>query len=702
VPPDVDERTLGERKVTAHGALRVRGYQTRRNDPIERQRASRSRAARRPLFGASRWPRTASCSSMAGMMPQRFEFRFSDLECDDEADGAGSAEPILSYVVFVIDGQTASLDANGDLVGTARVVRHNELWWADVDPGAVPLPYGEVTASDIVQPIRWNGSGPGPLPVEGLVGCVFVFAEEDNVGHPLFATTPVAGYPGIHSAGSSLVGAVQTILDALLPKLPIRDPSRCRTILEAALRELFVNAGDASTVMSRSWITVPGVGGTTILSCQGSLGAWKLGGRYDWLPTQMQDQSQPSGVAHPEMRIGSPRYVPSPPLASSPAAAGWSARNGGVRPRQPRSRVAALGADGRLWLATWDGSELGPAELLEGIQPSSAPAMARLADRRHLLACRGPDGRLYSALYSTPGTPLLWAPVGTEETLGAPSLVAQGMEALLLTRSMDGYVIGRHWENGVWGERMPLGGPVTSTPVGVSYATGCFALFAQLPGQKLGYKFFESSPWSRWETLDGTITSAPAALGVLSDRVDLVARNAEGTLMYRYWDPFARGNVAWSPWTTIPVACEMDPALAPSVSGLAVELDIFVRGTTGLLSVVQTTNRKALRLERDFREGARQRAARLAEAPWQLAGLSSTDAVGPGVPGPGKGPRASEGSGEVDWTTPPHELPTRWRGPEEPAGPGRPREMPSAPRSNLPIGGPVPMRPVFRGKPPER
>ena len=109
------------------------------------------------------------------------------IDCHDEGDGLGSAEPYLWTVFFKIDGDTVALTESLTLSGAPTVATpgsHGNLGDTDVDAGddiTTPSTIGEwspfLTPIPVPESLR-------PLvgdDLPGLVGVVCVLMEEDNV-----------------------------------------------------------------------------------------------------------------------------------------------------------------------------------------------------------------------------------------------------------------------------------------------------------------------------------------------------------------------------------------------------------------------------------------------------------------------------------------------------------------------------------------
>lgn len=141
--------------------------------------------------------------------PIRVSYKLTTLECIDEADGAGDADPYMWAVYFKVDGDTVVLDNSFMLSGTATVVGtpgdHGNLG-DTVEAGEnQPIPASIGSWSTTLRPI------PTPIPgvsAGGMIGCIAVVNEEDS--------TPDQDIANGHQA---LNQEMQDQLDALIPTL---------------------------------------------------------------------------------------------------------------------------------------------------------------------------------------------------------------------------------------------------------------------------------------------------------------------------------------------------------------------------------------------------------------------------------------------------------------------------------------------------
>jgi hypothetical protein len=153
----------------------------------------------------------------------KVSYKLTTLECIDEGDGPGEAEPYMWTVYFKVDGDTVVLDNNFMLSGTATVVgtpgNHGDIG-GTMDAGDTRnLPASLGAWSTVLTPI------PTPIPgvtAGGMIGCIAILMEEDS--------TPSADIANGHAA---LNQELQDQLDALIPTLGISNPSPTEADIEA-------------------------------------------------------------------------------------------------------------------------------------------------------------------------------------------------------------------------------------------------------------------------------------------------------------------------------------------------------------------------------------------------------------------------------------------------------------------------------------
>ncbi len=146
----------------------------------------------------------------------RWLINLNPLDCHDEGDGIGDAEPYLWTIFFKCDGSTLSVSDAGRIEGSAVTFptpgSHGNLHDDDVDAGdSVFIPSELGSFNDSVMPIPVAPAiqsllGQEDLP--GFFGVVIVLMEEDDVSDD-----------GAEAGHQALNGAVQSAIDRVLQSL---------------------------------------------------------------------------------------------------------------------------------------------------------------------------------------------------------------------------------------------------------------------------------------------------------------------------------------------------------------------------------------------------------------------------------------------------------------------------------------------------
>jgi hypothetical protein len=173
------------------------------------------------------------------------------VDCIDEGDGPGSAEPYLWTLFFKIDGSNASVTEKLRLTGRSTVVatvgNQGDLPNHDVDDSEivrVPLSLGFFRTR--LRPIPLQRPLGDIRDVAGVIGMVAVLMEEDN--------TPASAIAAGHRA---LNRAVQTALDGLIPTLGFLHQEPTPEEMEAMTEQVgaAVLAAVRDDVSAWEWLT---------------------------------------------------------------------------------------------------------------------------------------------------------------------------------------------------------------------------------------------------------------------------------------------------------------------------------------------------------------------------------------------------------------------------------------------------------------
>lgn len=116
-----------------------------------------------------------------------------------------------------------------------------------------------------------------------------------------------------------------------------------------------------------------------------------------------------------------------------------------------------------------------------------------------------------------------------------------------------------------------LSGSLTSAPAAASWGGNRLDVFARGTDNALWHRWWDGSAWSNWESLGGVLTSGPAAVSWGPNRIDVLVRGTDNALWHTWWD-----GSAWRGWESQGGQLNGSPSAAAWASN---RLDLFVRGT---------------------------------------------------------------------------------------------------------------------------
>jgi len=116
---------------------------------------------------------------------------------------------------------------------------------------------------------------------------------------------------------------------------------------------------------------------------------------------------------------------------------------------------------------------------------------------------------------------------------------------------------------------------LTSAPAAIAFSgTSRYDLFARGPDNGLWHKWWDTT-WHDWESLGGTLLSAPAAASQAQGTVDIFVLGADGAIWQRAYN--AGG---WGTWKSLGGTFAQGPAAGSQIPG---NLDVFAVDQQGLL-----------------------------------------------------------------------------------------------------------------------
>jgi hypothetical protein len=138
-----------------------------------------------------------------------------------------------------------------------------------------------------------------------------------------------------------------------------------------------------------------------------------------------------------------------------------------------------------------------------------------------------------------------------------------------------------YWARGValagvkWSGWESLGGTLTSRPQAVSWAANRIDVVARGNDSSVVHKWWNGSSWQGWESLGGFIHGAPAICSWKSGRLDIFAVGVDHRLYHRWFEG------GWSNWESLGGMLTSEPA---AVSWGPNRIDVFARGVDGTLN----------------------------------------------------------------------------------------------------------------------
>ena len=173
-------------------------------------------------------------------------------------------------------------------------------------------------------------------------------------------------------------------------------------------------------------------------------------------------------------------------------------------------------------------------------------------------------------------TPQAFRP-GLDVSPSGVSAVVRSGAVTVFVRATDGRV----WHTtqavagGTFGAWQAVPGVVTSAPAAVSWGGSRVDLFARGPAGTLVHTWSTGGAFAPWGNLGGSIRGAPAAASLASGTLDAVARSGDALWRIR-WD-----GSRWTSWSTINGIVTSAPAAAADPSAGTVR--VLVRGSDGRL-----------------------------------------------------------------------------------------------------------------------
>jgi hypothetical protein len=213
----------------------------------------------------------------------------------------------------------------------------------------------------------------------------------------------------------------------------------------------------------------------------------------------------------------------------------------------------------------------------------------------HLLA-RGYDQALWHGICDADGGACQWSNAGGVLASG-PAVASRGGDTFdVYALGVDNLVYHRHWDGHRWSDdwvvepddpalalfrgdapqrTVPM--PELPAPAAVARGTDEIDLFRQAPDNTLRWRHYDGSDWGAWQNLGGMLASAPGAVSLNDDHMQVFARGVDEAMWTLTYDG------AWGTWQRIeregmPVTVTI--ASAPTaISPAAGQIAVYVRGS---------------------------------------------------------------------------------------------------------------------------
>lgn len=231
---------------------------------------------------------------------------------------------------------------------------------------------------------------------------------------------------------------------------------------------------------------------------------------------------------------------------SAPAAVSWGPNRIDVVVRDTFGGISH-----RAWNGKWN-----PWDSLGGSAISAPTICSWGADRLDVFVRWTDGGFRHRAWVGDHWEP--WDNIGgTFDSSPAATCLSSG-RIDVVGRTTGSEVLHRSYGNGAWSAWKSLGGQATSSPAICATSPKQLYVFARGFNDSLKYCSHTAvqpggkgpvinTPWSKWQTLDGSITSAPAVVSWGDGRIDLIARGLKMDVLHRAMNP----GGAWTGWDSL-------------------------------------------------------------------------------------------------------------------------------------------------------
>jgi hypothetical protein len=229
-----------------------------------------------------------------------------------------------------------------------------------------------------------------------------------------------------------------------------------------------------------------------------------------------------------------------------------------------------------LWFAHWDGDPSPIDPNCTATQPWSTDRLIKQWQGGHNETWNGVTLNVDSDCSDGIVAPIAHGtlPVCSDSPNKAPQM---DRRVDVFARDGSNRLIHRWYAYGAWSTGWEsLGGTLSSAPTAVSWAPGRIDVFARGSSNQLIHRWYAAGSWSGWEDLGGVLSSAPDVAAWGSGRLDVFARGG-GKRLYHRW--FSGGR--WSSgWENLGGTLSSAPGAASWGSG---RVDVVARGGSNQL-----------------------------------------------------------------------------------------------------------------------
>ena len=259
------------------------------------------------------------------------------------------------------------------------------------------------------------------------------------------------------------------------------------------------------------------------------------------------------------------------------------------------------GFDQALWHRHYNGASWEDWNNIAGGLLLSGPAVASKYDGTFDVFAIGADALVYQrhwngsnwssdwqlvddAAYWVTASELPARIVPMSDDIPPPAVVARGSGFDLLRVASDNTLHWRHYDGSTWGSWGNLGGMLASAPAAVSLDSDHLQVFARGVDEALWHRTRQGGSWGAWERLDlptgNTIASPPTAISPAADQLYIYVHGSDRAIWYTSYD-----GSSWTAWQSLTGEVFSSVAVA-TISG---DTQLFAQAADGSLTHNQYT-----------------------------------------------------------------------------------------------------------------